>query len=538
MKNKGEQEKLFSAENIALKAANATLAESDLSANTLYNALYEMTGHYSKLLKQSTKLLKISDIQHRLMQKAQNDMRNLLDNAGQGFLTFGPDLQVDREYSEECNRIFGGKIEKMNICELLAASGNKHFRDIFSSTFSKVFNMRDQQAKQAALNSLPAQIEISGRHVSLEYKSIQQLSGKRPSSVVMMVLTDITEQKTAQDQVQYLICHDSLTGLYNRAYIDSLTNELDEKRYLPLSMIMADVNGLKLTNDAFGHQQGDRLLKGIARVLKSVLRQDDLLARWGGDEFLMILPRTDEDLARMISQRAHHACQEAPADPIPLSLALGYATRTTMKESFSELFSRAEDAMYSQKLAENRTARRHIIAGLKEKLAASSFESFAHLQRVRSLALKLAQALDMNEQDKRELEVLASLHDIGMIATPVPILFKTGHLSIDEWDQIHKHCEVGYRMAQAIGEFKLGECILAHHERWDGQGYPRGLAGDDIPLPSRIIALVEAFDVMTRERPYRRPLTAEEARREIRQGGGSQFDPRLAELFLSLPGPF
>ena len=350
---------------------------------------------------------------------------------------------------------------------------------------------------------------------------------------------DITERKKREDEIQYLNFHDGLTGIYNRAYFQSELARLDTKRQLPMSVIVGDINGLKLINDALGHVEGDKLLVKMARILKNSCRSEDIVARTGGDEFWILLPQTDGEGAQRIIDRIKAACAALAEHPEEGSyftdIALGYATKTTMDEPFAKIQKIAEDYMYKRKLLESKSLHSSIISSIKTTMFEKSFETEAHAERLTQLSRQLGQLLDLSEDDLVALELLSTLHDIGKISVDRDILTKVGKLTDEEWNEIKTHPEVGYRISQASPELRhISDYILSHHERWDGKGYPQGLAGEAIPLLSRILAIVDAYDAMTQDCAYRKAMPVEAAVAEIKKNSGSQFDPRIASTFIEL----
>lgn len=346
---------------------------------------------------------------------------------------------------------------------------------------------------------------------------------------------DVSDRKQAEEQITYLSYHDKLTGLFNRAYAEEMLQKLDSEDNLPLSFILGDVNGLKLVNDAFGHLHGDNLLKSAAKILTSSCGDDGVVARWGGDEFVLLLPRCDEAQALQLCGRISDACNAFPNFPVQISISLGLAVKRFAGQSIEEISKEAEDLMYRNKLLESRSNRSSFLYSLERTLWVRSHETQAHTQRLRQLVTDIAEALNLQGEEMNSLNLLAALHDIGKIAIPNSILDKPDKLDPDEWELIKKHPEIGYRIALSCPELApIADAILSHHERWDGGGYPLGLKKRDIPLMSRILAIADAYDVMLAGRPYKAPLPEEEVLDEIIRCAGTQFDPNLAALFNCL----
>jgi diguanylate cyclase (GGDEF)-like protein/PAS domain S-box-containing protein len=348
---------------------------------------------------------------------------------------------------------------------------------------------------------------------------------------------DITERKDREEKILYLNYHDVMTDLYNRTFFDEESKRMDKEEFLPLSVIIGDINGLKLINDAFGHAKGDKLLIETAILLKQCCREDDVIARTGGDEFSILLPRTDAEQARKIFEIIQHACQEhttgTERDIYYTSISLGYATKTKKDEAFSNVIKMAEEYMYRRKLLESRSLHSSIISSIRTTMFEKSDETEMHAERLAYLSRELGKTLCIGEEDLVSLELVSTLHDIGKISLDRNILTKNGKLTEEEWIEIRKHPEVGFRIAQTVPELRrISEYILCHHERWDGKGYPQGLSGEEIPLLSRIISVVDSFDAMTQDRSYRKAMTKEMAIEEIIRNAGTQFDPEIAKIFV------
>jgi HD-GYP domain-containing protein (c-di-GMP phosphodiesterase class II) len=236
-----------------------------------------------------------------------------------------------------------------------------------------------------------------------------------------------------------------------------------------------------------------------------------------------------------IVERIRLAGSEVSKYPEKPSVALGAVTKKEPSQDIQKILKEAEERMYRSKLLENKSVRDSIISSLRKTLFERSHESEEHTYRLRELALQLGHTLGLSDGELDQLSLLATLHDIGKIAIPEGIILKPGDLSPEEWAMIWKHPETGYRIAGSSPELApIAEAILAHHEWWDGNGYPRGLKGQEIPLISRIIAIGEAYDVMTHGQPYRRAKSGEEALQELRKKAGIQFDPQLTDQFIKI----
>lgn len=333
-----------------------------------------------------------------------------------------------------------------------------------------------------------------------------------------------------------VMCYrDKLTGLYNADFFNEELKRLDSHRQLPISIIMGDLNGLKLINDAFGHIMGDKALIKVSEIMKKVFRKEDIISRVGGDEFLILLPKTPKKTAHKILERIKVECKNNPLDFLQISISFGLATKEKKEESLTDAYKKAESNMYFNKLTESKEAKFEIIEFLMGKLEEVTAENKAHFERLNNLSQLMAKALALTDIEKRKLKLLCEYHDIGKIAIPTNILHKKGALDEDEWEKIRSHSEVGYHIITASREtLVIDELILMHHERWDGKGYPGLLKGSEIPVAVRIFSIADAYEAMVNDRPYRERLGSTEALKEIEAQAGTQFDPDIASLFIGL----
>ncbi len=354
------------------------------------------------------------------------------------------------------------------------------------------------------------------------------------NSLRMEIFHDISELRKAEKKIKYLKFHDSLTELYSRTYLEKVLGNVYRERNLPLNFIICDLNGLKLVNDAFGYMEGDKLLKRVAKILKYCSRKEDIVARWGGDEFFILLPRSSEAEVEDVVYKIRNICANTRDQKIPLNISIGIATRDDSSRDYREVIKEAEDNMYTNKLLERKSIYNSILASLERMLWEKSHETKEHAERLKGLIIKLGRSINLPQNKLDELILLSTLHDIGKVAVPDNILLKRGKLNQEEWKIIRRHPEIGYNIAKSTPQIAVvADDILAHHEWWDGSGYPQGLKGDDIPINSCITSIVDAYDVMVSGRPYREPISDDAAREELRRCSGVQFSPLLVDRFVN-----
>lgn len=352
-------------------------------------------------------------------------------------------------------------------------------------------------------------------------------------SGAILVFRDVTEEKQRENEIYFMSYHDALTGLYNRRFFEEEIKRLDTARNFPISIIMGDVNGLKITNDAFGHDKGDKLLKIAAQTIKTACRTDDIVARWGGDEFTILLPNTNKDETEAIVKRIKDLCSETKIEGMNVSISFGYDTKENFDKNILTCLKCAENYMYKHKVAESNNIMRNIINSISNNLYEKKPMIKNHSKRVSNLCKKIGIAMDLTATEIYELEVCGLLHDIGKIAIDDNILNKTGKLTEQEWNEIKRHSDIGHKILNSSPKMvEIAQYILYHHERYDGTGYPNGLKEKEIPLLSRILAVADSYDAMTNKRVYKEALNKGTAIEEIFKNRGIQFDPYIVDVFV------
>ncbi len=356
---------------------------------------------------------------------------------------------------------------------------------------------------------------------------------------------------------------DELTGLPNRRSLDEIfSSEIGRhSRYGGvLSLIILDLDSFKAYNDSYGHLAGDKFLRQIGGTLKSAIRSADQAFRYGGDEFAILLPQTTIEAAYQVAERVRkRVASEPKTGYIAVTASLGLASWPADGIVPNEIVAAADTALYHAKgSGGNQSYRASGVMLLSDEIVVSDRSNedsevlstiyalaatvdardhytHSHSKKVNEYAIALAEVLNLQPLEISRLSNCAFLHDIGKIGISDDILNKTGKLTDEEWETIKIHPQLGAAIVSHVRH--LAPCIsgiLYHHERYDGSGYPKGLKGEDIPLEARILAIADAFATMTSERHYSRVLSYERALGEIKGGAGTQFDPKLADVFPSV----
>lgn len=372
-----------------------------------------------------------------------------------------------------------------------------------------------------------------GTSFDVEYHSYPQIkNGEVIGGVVTFM--DITDRKQKEAEIEYLNCHDTLTGLYNRRCFEDKRKKIDIPDNLPLSVIFADINGLKMTNDIFGHAAGDELIKKSAEILARSCRENDIVARVGGDEFIILLPNTEEKNAEKVISRINSEFSDARVAAIKCSISLGFDTKKSPDQPLAEIVANAENVMYKNKTMNRKSVNMDIIDTIIKTLHSKSVREKRHSIAVSEFCSEIGSALQLSELEINKLKRAGYLHDIGKITLDESMISKED-LADEEIEEIRQHSIVGYRILNLFDDtLDLAEYVYSHHECWDGSGYPRGLKGEQIPLIARIISIVETYERVLNKGILSLSVRKKKAIGIIKEDAGKRFDPALVELFAHL----
>ena len=351
--------------------------------------------------------------------------------------------------------------------------------------------------------------------------------------VTLAAARDVSKQKATEKRLEYLSFHDQLTDVYNRRFYEEELKRIDVRRNLPLSIVLGDVNRLKMINDSFGHQSGDTLLIKAAAILKKACREDDIIARIGGDEFAILLPKTSTEDALNIVNRIEKFSLEETVNNLEISITFGIATKNEEDEDIDIAFRKAEDELYQKKMSESSIIKGKTVDTIISALHEKSILEEEHGNRVSYYCGLVAEKIGYSPEKIKEIMKLGHVHDIGKIVIPAELLSRDGNVEGEEWTILKKHAEIGYRILSSSNEYyTIANAVLHHHERWDGSGYPKGISGDDIPRNARILSICDAYDSMVNRRYYKTRISKDDAISELRCCSGTQCE--LVEIFIDV----
>jgi len=374
---------------------------------------------------------------------------------------------------------------------------------------------------------------ISERKMLVEESASPILDRQKNLTGIVYVFRNITDSMKRKQEIEFLSYHDQLTGLFNRRYFEEISTVMLEEKNLPLSLIIGDLNALKLTNDAFGHLKGDQMITVFSDVLKSSFSPNTIVARIGGDEFAILLPNTRPDQAEVLIRDIRLKLKGTSVGQVPVTAAFGHATVNETSDSFPNIFRLADEAMYNQKLLDHVMVKKTIVNRI---ILENNHRQKGKKEEIRQsvhLIGNFLEYLDMDETTIRKMRKAAFVYDIGYVTVPNSVIKSNMSLTKIDWEEVKSHPVSAYNILKNIDHYaEIAEDVLTHHEWFNGSGYPRGLVGKNIPFGARILALVTDYVAMTHERPYRKALTKEEVSQQMQEESGKRYDPEFVALFL------
>jgi diguanylate cyclase (GGDEF)-like protein len=483
----------------------------------ILTVLLSMVVHHQKIRYQIQHDLKKQKVLLQASIDSTNNMEIFALDRNYNYLTFN-------QFHKTSMQTYYG-VEITNESNFIEMINNDKIRSRLIKSIDKVFNGE----------SFKHVIEIEDQKNHFLEEVFSPIYNDQEIVGVTIFIEDITIRKQYENEILALSYKDSLTGLNNRRKHQEQLLKLNVGKYHPISVLFFDINGLKVMNDAFSHQDGDKLIVMVSSIIKEMFADyESYISRIGGDEIVVLCPNTDSDTAKTLANKTKIKIENQQINHMALSVSYGVSQKGE-EDNFEEIINRAESDLYKNKLFESGSHRSETIKTILNTLKTKDVYSEEHSKRVSDICRQIGKKLGMTKQDLNLLTMISNLHDIGKIAIEDKILNKPGKLTLEEWDIMKRHPETGYRILSTLPEYgEIALDILSHHERYDGKGYPRGIKGEDIPIRARIISVADAYDAMTSDRPYRKKMTHEEAVTELIDNKGTQFDPKIIDIFMSI----
>jgi len=432
---------------------------------------------------------------------------------------------------------------------LLVSDMDNHLTPFSTTSRQEVSIVLSIMRKQAISNLLKDEIQLVYKHlaprtlnfelpVEDEIKYFEARLRQTEQNEVLVIIRDISERYQFENQLRIMAETDYDTGLMNRRKFETELKSYEDKVDFSLGLIVFDIDGLKGINETLGHFEGDRVIKVVANKITQLFHDAVCMGRIGGNEFGVAYVNTGQkEMELRCDAFKTMIADYNKGNSYDFTVSYGISHSLGEPIVLSRLFQTADYNLYNNKLLKDNSSKSALVRSLMKALEAKDYITEGHAERMTENAIRIGQLLGLEQHRLDQLTLLTKFHDLGKVGIPDNILKKEGPLTPDEWKIMETHTTIGKRIASVSPELNsISELILMHHEKYDGTGYPLEIQGEVIPLECRILSLVDAFDAMTNDRPYRKALSFQQAIDEIRRCSGSQFDPELVELFVAYLG--
>lgn len=377
--------------------------------------------------------------------------------------------------------------------------------------------------------------KISGENHIFQCKFKCMKDSKNRGLGKIFVFNDITSMRKTYFELEQSTLYDALTGFYNKQSYLTQVPQWSDSRYWPVAVGVCNINGLRSLNDKFGSAYGDFVMQQLAHCVRVHIGEETFAAKLDNGDILAVMEGKTHEDAAVVFEAIKRELEKFFSKDNEVHVEYGIAVKEREDVTMDRVLSDARTSMQNKKMLRDNSASSSLVDSLKQTLSESDYETEEHVERTREMAARLGKRMNLSDSDIGKLELLAVLHDIGKVAIPHHVLVKKGKLNDEEFKIMQQHTVKGYRIAKSSPELgDIADCILSHHEKWDGTGYPNRLKGEEIPLLARIISAVDSHDVMVHNRPYHQAMPEEDAIKELRRCAGTQFDPHIVEVFTEL----
>lgn len=514
----------------AIVARNDEIGRISVAFNKVADRMQFIVNNLEQTVSERTKEMLLAIEQ---MEKNKDQLRLILDSTAEAI--YGIDLEGNCTF---CNKSCIELLGYSNEDDLL--NKNMHVQIHHSQRDKTPIRIEDCKIMQSIRSGIGAQAsdevfwKSDGTPMEVRYYAYPQFSAGRVIGAVVTFL-DITEQKKDEERIRFLSNHDSMTGLLNRRGFERELKRFDKEENLPISILFADINGLKLANDIYGHSAGDELISKSAEIIKSVCRENDIAARVGGDEFIILMPKTSLSEARGVMETLKEKASQVTVRKLRYSISVGVDVKLSADKGIERTMENAENEMYIEKSMSSKIHGTMALSNIMNELFQKSSREKDHAHGVSKLCAEIGKAMKLSETEIKKLRDAGYYHDIGKITLGEDLLLKDHEtLTNSDMEKMHQHILIGYRILNLFEEtLDLADSVYYHHENWDGSGFPKGLKGEEIPFISRVVAVAEAFERIRSESIS--PMVGRvKAIEKIRMGSGELYDPNIVDVLTKI----